>query len=98
MVQLLQVLGAVLILVPFAWSQLGGLSVSSARYLGLNLVGSALLAAVAIVEVQWGVPAARGLLGVRRGLAAARAQPPAGHRPGVIPQLACGRVGRRSLA
>lgn len=54
MVQLLQLLGAVLILVPFAWSQLGALSVSSARYLGLNLAGSALLAAVAVIEVQWG--------------------------------------------
>jgi membrane-bound ClpP family serine protease len=53
MVQLLQLFGAVLILVPFAWSQLGALSVSSARYLGLNLVGSALLAA-AVIEVQWG--------------------------------------------
>ncbi len=54
MVQLLQLLGAVLILVPFAWSQLGALSVSSARYLSLNLIGSALLAAVAVIEVQWG--------------------------------------------
>lgn len=54
MVQLLQLIGAVLILVPFAWSQIGALSVASSRYLGLNLAGSALLAAIAIGEQQWG--------------------------------------------
>jgi hypothetical protein len=54
MIQVLQLLGAVLILIPFAWSQLGTLSLSSARYLGLNLAGSALLAAVALAETQWG--------------------------------------------
>ncbi|MFL5817560.1 MAG: hypothetical protein ACJ76L_08160 [Conexibacter sp.] len=54
MIQLFQLLGAVLILIPFAWSQLGALSVSSAPYLGLNLAGSAVLAAVALADSQWG--------------------------------------------
>ena len=54
MIQLLQLLGALLILIPFAWSQLGALSVSSVPYLGLNLAGSAVLAAVALADTQWG--------------------------------------------
>jgi hypothetical protein len=54
MIQVLQLLGALFVLLPFAWSQLGELSVSSARYLAMNLIGSGLLAAVAIIEVRWG--------------------------------------------
>ncbi|HEX4804611.1 MAG TPA: hypothetical protein VFU94_01815 [Conexibacter sp.] len=54
MSQALQLLGAVLVLVPFAWVQLGGLDTSSARYLALNLAGSALLAALALAGGQWG--------------------------------------------
>jgi hypothetical protein len=50
----LQVLGAIAILVPFAWSQLGSLRTTSVAYLGLNLAGSALLAALALLDRQWG--------------------------------------------
>ncbi|HYV14796.1 MAG TPA: hypothetical protein VE972_02105 [Conexibacter sp.] len=54
MAQALQLLGAVLILIPFAWVQLRGLSVESVTYLGFNLAGSALLAAAALDARQWG--------------------------------------------
>ena len=36
------------------WSQLGGLSLRSPLYLGLNFFGSALLAALAIEGRDWG--------------------------------------------
>jgi hypothetical protein len=54
MSQGLQILGALLVLVPFASSQLGALSVGSAAYLGLNAAGSTLLAVVAFSSHQWG--------------------------------------------
>jgi hypothetical protein len=50
----LQLLGAVLILVPFAWTQLGSMRPDSVAYLFLNLIGSSLLAAVALQGSQWG--------------------------------------------
>jgi hypothetical protein len=52
--QLLQVGGAVLILVAFASAQLNLLDHRAAAYLLLNLVGSALLAYLALEEQQWG--------------------------------------------
>ena len=54
MAQALQLAGAVLILIPFAWVQLRGLSTESIAYLGFNLIGSALLAAAALDARQWG--------------------------------------------
>ncbi len=54
MSQALQLLGAGLILVPFAWAQLGDLDTGSKPYLALNLAGSALLAALALSSRQWG--------------------------------------------
>lgn len=71
MSEVLQILGAVLVLVPFAWSQFGSLPPASGAYLWLNLLGSSILALVALVHHQWGflllegcwaVVAARGLL------------------------------------
>ena len=52
--QIAQVVGAVLILIPFAWSQLGRLGTASTLYLALNFVGSGLLAVLALHEQQWG--------------------------------------------
>ncbi len=52
--QLFQVAGALAILVPFGWSQLGSLDPASLRYLVLNFSGSALLAALAGASDQWG--------------------------------------------
>jgi hypothetical protein len=54
MAAVLQIIGAVLILVPFAWSQLRGMSTTSALYLWLNLAGSGLLAVLALIGEQWG--------------------------------------------
>jgi hypothetical protein len=50
----LQLAGAIAILVPFAWTQLGSLSPRSVVYLALNLGGSALLAVLALQGSQWG--------------------------------------------
>jgi hypothetical protein len=52
--QALQLAGAIAILLPFAWVQLGSLSPVSVPYLALNLAGSALLGAVALSGHQWG--------------------------------------------
>lgn len=50
----LQVIGAVLILIPFAALQFGRMAASAPAYLLLNLVGSVILAALAIKAEQWG--------------------------------------------
>ncbi|MSO41176.1 MAG: hypothetical protein EXQ70_04665 [Solirubrobacterales bacterium] len=52
--QVVQVLGALLILAAFAALQFGRMQVDSRPYLLLNLVGSAVLAVLAWEERQWG--------------------------------------------
>lgn len=52
--QLVQVAGAVLILVAFAGAQAGRMDPHSRSYLVLNLVGSIILAGLAAVELQYG--------------------------------------------
>ena len=52
--QVIQVFGALLILAGFAAAQFGWLTPASRRYLWLNLVGSAILFYLALVEEQWG--------------------------------------------
>lgn len=52
--QILQVLGALLVLAGFALAQFGLLDQRSYPYLLLNLAGSALLAALALAARQWG--------------------------------------------
>ena len=54
MVQLISIVGALLILLPFAGSQLGRLSPHSLAYQLMNLVGAASLTTVAVIEVQYG--------------------------------------------
>jgi hypothetical protein len=54
MLQLLQLLGALMILAGFAMVQFGVVRATSVRYLGLNLAGSAILAVLALDERQWG--------------------------------------------
>jgi hypothetical protein len=52
--QMLQLLGAVMVLAPFALAQFRVLGQQSYPYLLLNLTGSALLAILALTEQQWG--------------------------------------------
>jgi hypothetical protein len=72
MLQVLSVVGAMLILIPFAASQLGRLRTVSMTYQVMNLIGSSTLTAVAVLESQYGfillegVWALMSLVGVRR--------------------------------
>jgi hypothetical protein len=52
--QLMQVVGSLLILVPFALSQMGRLDSRSRSYLLLNLAGSVTMAGDAAATSQWG--------------------------------------------
>jgi hypothetical protein len=54
MEQLIQIVGALLILTAFAAAQLGRMRLDSRTYLVLNLVGSVILAYLAVHERQWG--------------------------------------------
>jgi hypothetical protein len=54
MSQLLQFVGAILVLAPFALAQFRLLGQQSAPYLVLNLLGSGLLAILAYAGAQWG--------------------------------------------
>lgn len=78
MTQAVSLAGAALILLPFAASQLGRLGVQSRGYQAMNLAGSAVLAAVAVVERQYGfillegVWAVMSAIGLFRVLRAAR--------------------------
>jgi hypothetical protein len=76
--QLVQVAGALLILVAFTAAQVGAVGPHHRGYLVLNLVGSAVLAVLAWVESQygflllegvWAVVSAWGLVQVLRGRA-----------------------------
>jgi hypothetical protein len=52
--QVIQVAGALLILAAFAGVQFGRMRPETRVYLGLNLVGSAILAVLALGASQWG--------------------------------------------
>ena len=52
--QIVQVIGALMVLAGFLFAQLGWLGQRSYPYLVLNLVGSGLLAVLALVGSQWG--------------------------------------------
>ena len=54
MEQVLQVVGALLILAGFALAQTGKVSVEAKSYLIVNLVGSALLGVLAYQDRDWG--------------------------------------------
>lgn len=54
MADILQVAGAVVILVAFIGAQRGALSQHSVAYLVLNLAGSALLGVLALIGRDWG--------------------------------------------
>lgn len=74
MSDLLQIVGAVLILIPFGLQQLGSLRPEAREYLWPNLVGSLVLAGVALngeqwgfllLEVCWAAVSLKGLIGAR---------------------------------
>jgi hypothetical protein len=82
--QIVQVVGALLILLAYAAAQFGALNQHSRVYLVLNLVGSAVLAVLAWEAEQWGflllegvwaLVSLWGLIQVQRG------QPPAEVHP-----------------
>jgi len=52
--QLVQIVGALFILVAYAAAQFGAMSQHSRTYLVLNLIGSAVLAVLAFYEELWG--------------------------------------------
>lgn len=54
MVQIISIAGALAILAAYAANQLRYIGPSNVSYALLNLAGSGILAAVAIVEKQWG--------------------------------------------
>ena len=61
---LIEVTGAILILVAFALAQFRGLDRHGAPYLVLNLVGAALLAGSATIHRQWGFLLLQGVWGL----------------------------------
>lgn len=54
MLDVLQIAGAVAVLIPFVAVQLGRLQPSAPAYLWFNLAGSGVLAALALVDHDWG--------------------------------------------
>jgi hypothetical protein len=52
--QVVQLVGSVLVLGAFLAAQRGWLRTTSRRYLAMNVAGSAVLAAEAVLEGQWG--------------------------------------------
>jgi hypothetical protein len=52
--EIAQIAGALAVLVPFVASQLGALRTDPPAYLWPNVLGSAVLAALAYADAQWG--------------------------------------------
>lgn len=54
MVQIISVFGSLNVLAAFVAAQRGRLGVGTRGYLTLNLVGSTILSAIAVLDQQWG--------------------------------------------
>jgi membrane-bound ClpP family serine protease len=77
--QVVQIVGALLILVAFGAVQFERMETTSRAYLALNLVGSAILAVLALASSQWGFVLLESVWAIVSGwglLAAMRAEPP----------------------
>jgi hypothetical protein len=71
--QAVQIVGSLLILVPFTLVQVGRMATGQRTYQALNLVGSFVLAVVAGVTGQWGFLLLEGVWAVVSGIALGRA-------------------------
>ena len=77
--QLIQIVGALLILFAFGAVQFERMETTSRAYLALNLIGSAILAVLALSSSQWGFVLLEGVWAIVSAwglLAAMRAIPP----------------------
>lgn len=54
MIQAISLFAALLILIPFAMTQLSRMTTTSASYLAMNMVGSGILTAIAVADRQYG--------------------------------------------
>lgn len=54
MLQVISIIGALLVLIPFAATQMGKMRPTSLTYQLMNLLGAAGLTAVAVIERQYG--------------------------------------------
>ena len=81
MIQVISVVGALLILIPFAANQINRLNRDSVAYQLMNLAGSGILAIIAVIERQygflllegtWALVSLWGLLSVWRGRVAGK--------------------------
>jgi DMSO/TMAO reductase YedYZ heme-binding membrane subunit len=77
--QIVQIVGALLILVAFGAVQFERMETTSRLYLALNLVGSAILAVLALSSSQWGFVLLESVWAVVSGwglVVALRSEPP----------------------
>jgi hypothetical protein len=65
--QIVQIVGALLILAAFAAVQFDRMRTDSRLYLSLNLLGSAILAVLAVLAAQWGFVLLEGVWAVVSG-------------------------------
>lgn len=74
MIQLLSLFAALLILVPFAMTQLSRMTTTSVSYLAMNLIGSAILTAIAVADRQYGFILLEGVWALMSAFGLLRAQ------------------------